>query len=58
VSCVSTAEPIRLGYLFDFDLPDEFPRELRDDLAQTFEPVFAEGRLQGLIRRSTGSRPG
>lgn len=47
----SSAEPIKLGYLFDFKLPDGYPREMRDDLVQPFELVFEEGRRQGLIDR-------
>jgi ABC-type branched-subunit amino acid transport system substrate-binding protein len=47
----STAEPIKLGYLFDFRLPDGYPQEKRDDLKQTFELVFEEGLQQGIIDR-------
>ena len=47
----SSAEPIKLGYLFDFVLPDGFPKEMRADLTQSFELVFAEGLAQGLIDR-------
>ena len=32
VSYESSAEPIKLGYLFDFKLPDGYPQEMRDDL--------------------------
>jgi len=51
VSYESTAEPIRLGYLFDFKLPDAYPQEMRDDLRQSFELVFDQGLQQGLIDR-------
>jgi len=34
VSYESSAEPIKLGYLFDFKLPDAYPQEMRDDLRQ------------------------
>jgi len=37
MSYESSAEPIRLGYLFDFRLPDGFPQEQRDDLRLPFE---------------------
>ena len=47
----STAEPIKLGYLFDFRLPEYFPQEMRADLTQTFELVFSEGLQQRLIDR-------
>jgi branched-chain amino acid transport system substrate-binding protein len=51
VSYESTAEPIRLGYLFDFKLPDGYPQEMRDDLVRPFELVFGEGLRQGVIDR-------
>ena len=51
VSYESSAEPIRLGYLFDFRLPDGFPQEQRDDLVQPFELVFDEGLARGVIDR-------
>jgi len=47
----STAQPIKLGYLFDFKLPDSYPEELRLDLTRSFELVFREGYEQGLIDR-------
>ena len=46
-----TAEPIKLGYLFDFRLPEYFPKERREDLTQTFELVFSEGLKQKIIDR-------
>jgi ABC-type branched-subunit amino acid transport system substrate-binding protein len=51
MSYESSAEPIRLGYLFDFRLPDGFPQEQRDDLRLPFELVFADGLEQGLVDR-------
>jgi branched-chain amino acid transport system substrate-binding protein len=51
VSYESTAEPIKLGYLFDFKLPDGYPQEMRDDLVRPFELVFAEALRQGVIDR-------
>ena len=43
MSYESSAEPIRLGYLFDFKLPPSFPKEQRDDLTDSFELVFRQG---------------
>ena len=43
VSYESTAEPIKLGYLFDFRLPAFYPKEMRADLTQAFELVFQIG---------------
>src|SRR5262245_16376147 len=51
VSYESNAQPIKLGYLFDFKLPQGYPKEMRDDLTQTFELVFDEGLRQGMIDR-------
>ena len=51
MSYESTAEPIKLGYLFDFRLPEYFPKEMRDDLTQTFDLVFDEGLKQRIIDR-------
>src|SRR5205807_8728985 len=51
VSYESTAEPIKLGYLFDFVLPDGYPTEMRADLSQSFEIVFEQGLAQGIIDR-------
>jgi branched-chain amino acid transport system substrate-binding protein len=51
VSYESSAQPIKLGYLFDFRLPQGYPKEMRDDLTQTFELVFDEGLEQGIIDR-------
>jgi len=47
----STAEPVKLGYLFDFRLPPGYPQEMREDLTQTFQLVFSEGQRQGIIDR-------
>ena len=47
----STAEPIKLGYLFDFVLPEGYPKEMRGDLTQSFELVFEEGLQNGVIDR-------
>jgi branched-chain amino acid transport system substrate-binding protein len=47
----STAEPVKLGYLFDFLLPPGYPQEMREDLTQTFQLVFSEGLEHGIIDR-------
>lgn len=47
----SKAEPIKLGYLFDFRLPDGYPQEKRDDLLKPFEMVFRDGLERGMIDR-------
>src|SRR5215471_12129953 len=52
VAYESTAEPIKLGYLFDFVLPDAYPKMAREDLTQTFDLVFAQGLAAGLIDRT------
>jgi branched-chain amino acid transport system substrate-binding protein len=51
VSYESTAEPIKLGYLFDFKLPDGYPEESRLDLVRPFELVFRHGLERGKIDR-------
>jgi ABC-type branched-subunit amino acid transport system substrate-binding protein len=51
VAYESTAEPIKLGYLFDFVLPEGYPQDMRADLTQSFELVFDEGLTQGIIDR-------
>ena len=47
----SDAEPIKMGYLMDFRLPDGFPEEHRADLTDPFDHVFQEGLEQGVIDR-------
>ena len=51
MSYESTAEPIKLGYLMDFRLPDAYPQEGRDDLVFPFELVFRTALEQGVIDR-------
>jgi len=51
MSYESSAEPIKFGYLFDFLLPEGYPKDKRDDLTQTFELVFKQGHEQKLIDR-------
>ena len=47
----SSAEPIKMGYLFDFRMPAGSPPEKHDDLVQSFELVFADGLQRGMIDR-------
>ena len=51
MSYESKAEPIKLGYLMDFRLPEMYPQEMRDDLTQPFDLVFNEGLKQRIIDR-------
>jgi hypothetical protein len=51
MSYVSTAEPIKIGFLMDFKLPGDYPKEKREDLTKPFEIVFAEALEQKLIDR-------
>lgn len=51
MSYESSAQPIKLGCLFDFRLPDSYPQEMRDNFNQSFELVFKQGRERGLIDR-------
>jgi branched-chain amino acid transport system substrate-binding protein len=51
MSYESNAHPIKMGYLFDFVLPEMFPKDNRDDLINTFELVFKEGLAKGMIDR-------
>ena len=43
MSYVSSAEPIKIGYLIDFRLPPDYPQEMRDDFTRPFELVFSRG---------------
>ncbi|OOK79215.1 hypothetical protein BZL30_2522 [Mycobacterium kansasii] len=51
MSYESTAQPIKIGYLFDFLLPEFYPQEMRDDLTRPFELVFADGLRQRMLDR-------
>ncbi|HUH68826.1 MAG TPA: ABC transporter substrate-binding protein [Mycobacterium sp.] len=51
MSYESTAEPIKIGYLFDFLLPEGYPQEMRDDLTRPFDLVFSDGLRQRVIDR-------
>jgi len=47
----SSAEPIKLGYLMDFRMPEGTAPEQHDDLVKPFELVFEEGRARGMLDR-------
>jgi branched-chain amino acid transport system substrate-binding protein len=51
MSYESTAQPIRIGYLMDFRLPEFYPQEMRDDLTRSLELVFRQGLERKLIDR-------
>ena len=51
MSYESTAEPIKIGYLMDFKLPDLYPQEMKEDLSNPFDLVFGEALEEGLIDR-------
>jgi ABC-type branched-subunit amino acid transport system substrate-binding protein len=51
VTYESSAEPIKLGYLLDFRMPEGAAPEQRDDLTQPFELVFQDGLERRLIDR-------
>lgn len=51
MSYESTAEPIKIGYLMDFRLPQSYPREMLDDLSRPFELIFDEALEAGEIDR-------
>lgn len=51
MSYESTAEPIRIGYLMDFKLSDDFPQHYRDDLTIPFDMVFEDAKAKGIIDR-------
>ena len=47
----SSAQPIKLGYLMDFVLPEQYPAEMRLDLTQSLELIFERGLREGVIDR-------
>ena len=51
VSYESHAEPIKLGILADWVVPEDHPKERLDDFFLPFELVFKEGLEQGVIDR-------
>ena len=56
MSYESAAEPIKLGYLFDFKLPDGYPEEGARDLVLPFELVFEQGLRTGADRSAGRDR--
>ena len=46
MSYESSAEPIKIGYLMDFLLPEGFPKTYFEDLTQPFDLVFKRGRTR------------
>jgi ABC-type branched-subunit amino acid transport system substrate-binding protein len=51
VSYESAAHPIKLGYLMDFVLPEQYPAERRLDLTQSLDFIFERGHRTGVIDR-------
>lgn len=51
MSYESTAEPIKVGYLFDLKLPASYPPEKRDELMRPFELIFNDALARGIIDR-------
>jgi ABC-type branched-subunit amino acid transport system substrate-binding protein len=51
VAYESDAQPIKMGYLMDFVLPDGFPAERRADLTDPFDHVFEEALEEGVLDR-------
>jgi branched-chain amino acid transport system substrate-binding protein len=51
MSYESTAEPIKVGYLMDFLLPDDWSETLRAGLTVPFDMVFGDALEQGIIDR-------
>jgi branched-chain amino acid transport system substrate-binding protein len=51
MSYESTAEPIKIGYLMDFKLPDLYPQQMKEDLSNPFDLVFGQAVEDGLIDR-------
>ena len=47
----SHAEPIKLGILMDWQVPDDHPQERLDDFFLPMELVFKEGLESGMIDR-------
>ena len=47
----SHAEPIKLGILMDWMVPDDHPKERLDDFFLPFELIFKEGLESGMIDR-------
>ena len=49
MSYESSAQPIKIGYLTDFLLPEGFPKTYFEDLTRPFVLVFKQGVEQGVI---------
>ena len=47
MSYESTAEPIKIGYLMDFLLPEGFPKTYFEDLTKPFDLVFKRVSSRG-----------
>ena len=47
MSYESTAEPIKIGYLMDFKLPDLYPQEMKEDLP--IPSTWSSGRLSSKV---------
>ena len=57
MSYESSAEPIKIGYLMDFRLPDGYPKEMKEDFSQPFELLFNEALEAGVIDRPVEGLP-
>lgn len=51
MSYVSAAEAIKIGYLLDVRLPDDFPQSMRHDLIRPFELAFDDAVRRKLLDR-------
>jgi ABC-type branched-subunit amino acid transport system substrate-binding protein len=51
MSYVSKAEPIKVGYLMDFTLAADFPKELLDSFVQSLDLVFEDALERGILDR-------
>jgi len=51
MSYESKADPIKVGYLMDFTLSADFPKELLDSFVQSLDLVFEDALEKGLLDR-------
>lgn len=51
MSYASHAEPIKIGHIMDFKLPDDHRQDLKEDLHLPFELIFSDGLAQGVVSR-------